>query len=371
MASRYTPNSKEKHSLETALKLLKRTINTKICKNLELRDVGSTAKGTWLLGESDIDMYIYTYALDEVFFMVKHLYPGGHEKKGRLKIWNFPFRGFDVDLIIANPHDWKREDTSKHTEYFNEHLTDQMKNEVRDAKALFKTYGVYGAETGGIVGVAIEELIVRLKSMKNLCFILSTGPKPYIQDPTMTTPRDLLACITPRRWLQLQKVCQGYLQMGWFTYQPMTMGSFVAPYRREGYKVEYYNRSNEDRAIDFQGAQASVDRALRILKQEIPEAQGDADVYADKEQIAVVYNVSPKELPSHYERCIALKRQDTDSEKVAEDIEAFTKKHPDAFLKQGQICAKIERGARQWPETFFFDTVDLEMKRRGYTRSIA
>jgi len=226
MDTPYIPTKDQEKDLARVLGKLRQKLS-----GLELKDVGSTAKGTWLANNSDIDIYVVCKDIQETYARIKSIFPNGHDKKGQLTIWNFPLDGYDVDLVIVTKDFHKREDTTLHAEYFNRTLTQAMKNEVRKTKAFFKTYGVYGAENGGIVGVAIEMLILQTFCLEGLCLEL-TGPfdkmiqKPYVQDPTMKEERNLLACINTKRWKQIQKACVEYLAGKTFYYKQMSTDEF-------------------------------------------------------------------------------------------------------------------------------------------------
>jgi len=183
--------------------------------------VGSTAKDTFVRGDTDIDIFIVSPKFKEAYEVFKRKLPEGRRKIGAMDIWHFIHEGYDVDLVFIPP-DHPRIDTLIHTAFMNKNLTPKQKQEVIRAKAFFKSEGVYGAEIGGIVGIAVEELIRRYNTLENICeILLSSKEPPFIQDPA-TPKRTLLASLKPVRWRQLQTACDTFLKRKSFKLKPYT-----------------------------------------------------------------------------------------------------------------------------------------------------
>jgi len=356
----YIPTKADEENLEKTLKYLRED-----WRGYKLIDVGSTAKGTWLRGHSDIDIYVICDAeadpdksKEKSFFHAsKILYPKGHEKKGQLTIWNFQLNGFDIDLVFVSKGWHKREDTTKHTDYFNEHLTDAWKFEVRKAKAYFKSKGVYGAEIGGIVGVAIEALIVLKSGFIDVCEWLSKE-RPFIQDPTMTEPRDLLASITNRRWRQLQQACTEYLKNPNFEYKVMSVNEFMMQYPDH---CTLIFKRKLDRALDFQTLTSIVTKTYREMRNLEPAISLKFDTYVDSDKAIICYRIQPYELPP--KRMVSI---DPSIVKY-KDCLAFKEAHPDSYEAMGKIHAMVDRKIR-FPDTYFCNEVGRKMNEKRYER---
>jgi len=346
----YIPTKQDETRLRKTLRELKLRLAPLQAK---LIDVGSTAKGTWLSDQSDIDMYVLTEDSQRAYELVKETFPQGHDKKGQLTIWNFELNGYDIDLVLA-VKGIKREDTMQHTKFFKTHLCKQQIYEVRKTKAYLRTKGLYGAEIGGIVGIAIEELIRQFKTFKEVCRVLtSTIIRPTIQDPTMTETRDLLACITPLRYKQLLRALADYLVNPRFKYKSMTVQEFMEEYPKHCtlmFKRKY------DKGLDFQTLTSIASKAKRILKQLDPEVTVDFDTYVDSETILMVHRVRPLELPETRTVCV--------DPKLA-NIEAFKAAHSDAWIEGEKVCAVVKRKV-MFPDTWFYNYVRAEMVRRRF-----
>jgi len=346
----YIPTKQDEARLRKTLRELKMRLAPLRAK---LIDVGSTAKGTWLRDQSDIDMYVLTEDPQRAYELVKETFPHGHDKKGQLTIWNFELNGFDVDLVLA-VKGIKREDTMQHTKFFKRHLCKKQVYEVRKAKAFLKTKGVYGAEIGGIVGIAIEELIRQFKTFKEVCRVFtSTMIRPTIQDPTMTEQRDLLACIVPMRYKQLLRAFGDYLANPRFKYKPMTTAEFMEEHK--DYCTLMFKRKY-DKGLDYQTITSVAEKASRILRHTETEVTVNIDSYCDSNRVLLTHIIRPLEFPNT--KVVRVNPS-------LADIDTFRKCHPDAYVENGMVCAVVPRKII-FPDTWFVNYVTHEMEARGY-----
>jgi tRNA nucleotidyltransferase (CCA-adding enzyme) len=331
---------------------------------IELKDVGSTVKGTFVRGSKDLDLYIISDNPLRAYEIIQSNFPNGKAKKGQLTIWNVEMKGLDVDFILVSPKFSKREDTFKHAEFYSTHLNKHMKFEIIKAKAYLKTKGLYGAEMGSIVGVCIEELIRQKKTWLEVCKFLAFSPKrPTLQDPTMTSNRNLLASITSEKYPILLKSCFDYIQSPHFKYKPMTIQNFVE--NHEGFCVLLWERK-EDKALDFQAIHSSATHIRNIItNRERGEAFIEFDTFIDNSSICLVYKAHPRILSHTKEICL-----DPKIVKQQENIKRFTEAHKDFYEKNGKVCAMVKR-AIQFPEVFFYENLLKRTEIRGYTLTSA
>jgi tRNA nucleotidyltransferase (CCA-adding enzyme) len=302
---------------------------TCILGNVVVVPVGSTAKETFTAGDHDIDLYIQIADKVKAYESVKKAFPNGQCKKGQLLIWNANVYGFDVDFVFQITK--KREDTCKHTEYYNMHLTKQMKREVVRAKELFKGAGVYGAENGGIIGVAVEELARKYGTVENIAHELLREDL-YLQDPTLTTERNFLASILPRRLEQLRAACRQFLTDGLV---PKKKIEDLFEERYAGYHKILFERK-KDRGSDFDQIFSQCEHAKRIVRTQEPEVGVDFDVLVTKQEIVVYYKATPEKLSPTREVCL------DPSVLPQEAIQQFKAKHK-TYVKAGLVCARKRR----------------------------
>ncbi len=353
----YIPSSEEVREVRSFIDRLKEKILKYYAENgidVKVQDVGSTAKGTFVRGDFDVDIYVLTSQPDRAFELAKYLFPQGSRKYGELLIWHFVENHFDVDLVFAQPGHVK-EDTLKHPEFFKRSLTPEMKREVVKAKAFFKSKGLYGAEIGGITGVCIEELVRKLETFEKVCeYLTKCKEKPFIQDPVLRQPRDLLASVTPKRWKQLQQACKEYLAKKEFIYRPFSEADFKQRYRN--YVILEFARKR-DRAVDFHTAQSVANRSARYLKNLEPEASFDSDVYVTERKVLIALNASPRRLSEVKKVCI--------HKRFKEATEKFKEAHPDFFEEGDYLCAVVARKFTH-PLNAYVGEVKKRMKERGY-----
>lgn len=316
--------------------------------------VGSTAKDTFVRGDTDIDIFIVTTQYKEAYEHFQKVIEG-YRKEGPMDIWHFILEGFDIDLVFVPP-DHPRIDTLFHTEFMNRALTPKQKEEVIRAKAFFKSEGVYGAEIGGIVGIAVEELIRRHDTLDEVCRVLAEADAtPFLEDPAMPK-RTLLASLKPMRWKQLQSACKRFLDRAFlFSYKPYTLDFYFGE-RREWSHLTF--KRVRDRAVDFHTSLSACNHALRMIKNQEPEIEGTCDAYV-LEKVVVSYQIAPRELPKKAVKCGPPLH-------MKEAVEAFKAVHPSNFEQNGLICTTIEREKTNMSQWMYAE-ISKRMTEKGYT----
>ncbi|RBQ24339.1 CCA-adding enzyme [Candidatus Methanobinarius endosymbioticus] len=154
--------------------------------NVEAILVGSIAKGTWLSGNSDIDIFInFPLEADKDYLKEKGLYLGykcSEYMKGEAEehYASHPYlttciEGYDIDFVpcykIINANQLKSavDRTVLHTKYIQTHLKDEkQKDEVLLLKKFMNEIGTYGSEfkVGGFAGYLCEMLILRYNTFE-------------------------------------------------------------------------------------------------------------------------------------------------------------------------------------------------------------
>ncbi len=330
----YLPTEKEKEEIKRVISELVGKLRSLCGSEASIVPVGSTAKDTFLAGDTDIDIYVVSTNYKELYEKAKKTFPNGHRKHGELLIWSFKYNGYDVDLVFTSPIHSKI-DTIRHTDFYLKHLSPRDRDEVRKAKAFFKTHGVYGAEIGGITGVAIEELVRRYKTLENICrlFLEKDLSELWLQDPVLKRPRNLLASITKSKYKRIRDACREYLQKRVFHYRKYTAEEFLKKHK------DYYFitcRRKSDRAMDYQISKSICESVGREVKNIEKDVNIECEAYVNNE-IIIAYKVTPKNLPSLREVCIP--------KHLTQAIESFKKKHPEAkiYEKGNYICGLIKR----------------------------
>jgi len=181
-----TPNANDRKKLEKIIKELKEKLKIEIEKRklpIKIELVGSTAKGTYLRNNLDIDYFL--------------LFPTDFDKKD---IANYalsigeniltdteqsyaehPYlRGYFKDYFVEIVPSYKIEKASQklsavdrtplHTSYIKKHLLEKQKSEVLLFKQFLRGIGCYGAEAEieGFSGYLCEILVLKYKNFKNL-----------------------------------------------------------------------------------------------------------------------------------------------------------------------------------------------------------
>tara|TARA_Y100000310_G_C20694469_1_gene824533 strand:+ start:2451 stop:3626 length:1176 start_codon:yes stop_codon:yes gene_type:complete len=154
---------------------------------------GSYAKGTWLRGNYDIDIFIkFKENKDLSNRLEKALKPFKYKRiHGSRDYFQLNYKGLDIELIPVL--DIKKASEAKnvtdvsplHLEFITKHANKQIQQEIRLAKQFFKANKLYGAETHiqGFSGHVVELLIIHYKSLKKLLNSAKNWEEKVIIDP--------------------------------------------------------------------------------------------------------------------------------------------------------------------------------------------
>ena len=160
--------------------------------------VGSTARGTWVAGDRDIDLFVRFDAdldraeLEKYGLEVGHaVLPDGHEEYAEHPYVKGRYEGFDIDLVPC--HDVETAEdlvsavdrTPFHDAYLSARLDDDLAADVVVAKAFLKGIGAYGSDlrTEGFSGYLTELLVLELGGFVPLVESARSWHPPVEFDP--------------------------------------------------------------------------------------------------------------------------------------------------------------------------------------------
>ncbi|MFB6300845.1 MAG: CCA tRNA nucleotidyltransferase [Halobacteriales archaeon] len=164
----------------------------------EVMQVGSTARGTWISGDRDIDIFVcYPPSIDraeleEYGLEVGHeILPDGREEYAEHPYVTGTVDGFDVDLVPCYAVDSATEIRSAvdrtpfHTAYIERRLTDELAAEIRLFKQFLKGIGAYGSNlrTRGFSGYLTELLVLEYGSFETVVSAAADWHPPVELDP--------------------------------------------------------------------------------------------------------------------------------------------------------------------------------------------
>ncbi|TKX70014.1 CCA tRNA nucleotidyltransferase [Halorubrum sp. SP9] len=198
---RVLPEPEERERLrETAAELTERAREAiaDLPVEADVVQVGSTARGTWVAGDRDIDLFVRFDAdldraeLEEYGLEVGHaVLPDGHEEYAEHPYVKGSHEGFDVDLVPC--HDVERaaelvsavDRTPFHDAYLSARLDDDLAADVVLAKAFLKGIGAYGSDlrTEGFSGYLTELLVLELGGFVPLVESARSWHPPVEFDP--------------------------------------------------------------------------------------------------------------------------------------------------------------------------------------------
>ncbi|PSP75054.1 CCA tRNA nucleotidyltransferase [Halobacteriales archaeon QS_1_68_20] len=160
--------------------------------------VGSTARGTWLAGDRDVDVFVRfppdlprekleSYGLE----VGREVLPDGHEEYAEHPYVVGEFDGFQVDLVPcyrvpdATEIQSAVDRTPFHTRYLDERLDEDLAAEVRAFKQFCKGIGVYGSDlrTRGLSGYLTELLVLAYGGFRETLEAAADWQPPVRLDP--------------------------------------------------------------------------------------------------------------------------------------------------------------------------------------------
>jgi len=159
---------------------------------------GSIAKGTWIRGDKDLDVFIILpremgrESLKTVGLEIARRAAGEKwlESYAEHPYIEAEIEGFKVDIVPCLRVEKAEEKatavdrTPFHTRYVKEHLTEEQKDEVRVLKQFLKGIGAYGAEikVGGFSGYLCELLVIKYGSFERLVEEVADWKPPVVID---------------------------------------------------------------------------------------------------------------------------------------------------------------------------------------------
>ncbi|ELZ50384.1 tRNA CCA-pyrophosphorylase [Halorubrum coriense DSM 10284] len=198
---RVLPEPEERERLRAAAATLTERTREAIADlpvDADVVQVGSTARGTWVAGDRDIDLFVRFDAdlgraeLEEHGLAVGHaVLPDGHEEYAEHPYVKGNYEGFDVDLVPC--HDVETagdlvsavDRTPFHDAYLSARLGDDLAADVVLAKAFLKGIGAYGSDlrTEGFSGYLTELLVLELGGFVPLVESARSWHPPMEFDP--------------------------------------------------------------------------------------------------------------------------------------------------------------------------------------------
>ena len=198
---RVDPTPDERRALaETAERLADRTAEAvaELDVDADVLRVGSTARGTWVAGDRDIDLFVRfppelsREELEEHGLQVGNaVLPEGREEYAEHPYVKGVFEGYDVDLVpcyrlgSATEIQSAVDRTPFHNAYLEQRLDDDLAGDVRLFKQFLKGIGAYGSDlrTRGFSGYLTELLVVEYGGFRETLEVISEWQPQVHVDP--------------------------------------------------------------------------------------------------------------------------------------------------------------------------------------------
>lgn len=202
---------------------------------------GSIAKGTWLKGSHDIDIFVLFIDGDNISERLERVLKKTFGKiervHGSRDYFSVRNKGFDFEVIpvikVCSYKDARNvTDVSPlHVQWVNCHLSEKMKDDVRLLKQFCKSCGAYGAETfiKGFSGYVLEVLVANYGSFEKLIrsavrwkrgdVVGNAGVEldrnklsPLVVIDPVQPERNANAALSLEKFERFKKACKGFLK---------------------------------------------------------------------------------------------------------------------------------------------------------------
>ncbi|ERG90665.1 MAG: CCA-adding enzyme [Haloquadratum walsbyi J07HQW1] len=195
------PGAAERKAMRQVTAQLRSRITTEIESlpvDADIIQVGSTARGTWLAGDRDIDMFVRFPAdldrevLEEYGLTIGNaVLPSGDEEYAEHPYVTGTFEGFEVDLVPCYDVDAGSElqsavdRTPHHNRYLQTRIGESTAAAVRVLKQFLKGIGAYGSDlrTRGFSGYLTELLVVEYGDFEGVLKTAAKWEPPIEIDP--------------------------------------------------------------------------------------------------------------------------------------------------------------------------------------------
>jgi tRNA nucleotidyltransferase (CCA-adding enzyme) len=203
---RVSPDERERERLDRVVTELRERVETALADpdlpvdaaDVEVIQVGSTARDTWLAGDRDVDLFVAVppalsrEELETVGLAVGHaVLPEGREEYAEHPYVHGEYDGFAVDLVPCYAVDSATDIRSAvdrtpfHTRYLADRIDADLAGQIRVAKQFLTAVGVYGSDlrTRGFSGYLTELLVVAYGGFRAFVEAAADWHPPVELDP--------------------------------------------------------------------------------------------------------------------------------------------------------------------------------------------
>jgi tRNA nucleotidyltransferase (CCA-adding enzyme) len=300
VADRVTPDSDERERLAAAAATLTDRAEAALADHDidgDVLQVGSTARGTWLAGDRDIDLFVrfptdYDRAeLERLGLAIGHeVLPEGHEEYAEHPYVTGTYEGFAVDLVPCYAVDSATairsavDRTPFHTRYIDARIDDDLARDIRVFKRFLKGIDAYGSDlrTEGFSGYLAELLVVEYGGIEPLLRAATDWHPPLTLDPeehgtesfddplTVIDPtdpeRNVAAVLSATNLARLQHYARDLLAD---PRETLFFGSEPAGLDREAVRVHLTDRDTTAAAIVFETPDIVEDQLYPQLRKSL------------------------------------------------------------------------------------------------------
>ena len=187
------PTKKEEQDTQVIVDGFLKKVNSKLINAIAVVG-GSFAKGTWLRGQHDIDVFVLFNKRDNMSMrlevVIKSIFEKYEKIHGSRDYFIVNYCGLSFELVPVLKIE-KAEDAENitdvspmHVEWVKNNINDKLADDIRLAKCFMKANNCYGAETfvGGFSGYLVELLVIHYGSFNELIKNVSEWKHGHVVD---------------------------------------------------------------------------------------------------------------------------------------------------------------------------------------------
>jgi tRNA nucleotidyltransferase (CCA-adding enzyme) len=360
--------------VEKQLHLLEKTLH-KYAPEVQMVPGGSFAKGTFINGSHDIDVFIrFPIGTTDATMVatLKRAFPRGAVLHGSREYLQVTRGGFVFELVPVLAIDkWQEAQNSMdmspfHITYVQLHMNPQLQDDARLAKQFTKAAGVYGAESfiRGFSGYVLELLTIYYGGFENFLRAATQWQEQTILDPAkhykstgealrrlneakivaplvlidpVQPDRNAAAALSTEAYERFRARAAAFLKKPSATFFDTKLTKATIKATWKGKKVLFVTPRTPKGKRDIVGCKvlARHEKAIQLFHDhEFPLVHAEWR-FGEKESLCW-YVLERTTLP-------ALREQRGPPDQLKESVSAFRKKHPKAALRAGIWYASVKR----------------------------
>ncbi|MGE0793452.1 MAG: CCA tRNA nucleotidyltransferase [Candidatus Woesearchaeota archaeon] len=372
------PSEEEQEKVKVISEFVINYFKKLIKDDVDILQGGSSAKGTFLKGDFDVDIFVRYKTLKENYSNALHdavkefcknqniVYERVHGSRDYFK-FNYKKISFEIVPVkyvtkvseVENVTDM----SPLHVKWAKSKINEHLKNDIMLAKQFCKAQRIYGAESyiNGFSGHVIDILIIHYNGFENMLKAISSWDKKTIIDTEkkhkdvlkelnhakIQSPLIIVDPIDSSRNASASVSVENYKKLIFyskkFLEKPMDKYFIIPKFSIENLKPKENEKLFVFEVIPLEGKKdvigSKVLKVFEFIKKELKKNDFEilnSDWYFDKEKSYLYFILDEKNLSPTY-----IRKGPKEDNKEA--VKSFKEKHGKIFEENGFMCVELKR----------------------------